>query len=183
VINKKGPLVTIVALNRVDKGHHGEKWQIKLEDRSALLLMPDGQVAASFTPEEAYPQFDLLNHATSGHNFSITDGQNTWLFTVWPKAFKQIKAFVQQSPEATSETELGKIRRRAIIQTILGSVLFISGIALTLDGYMRAARTLQEYGVSAEYGIFFGAIGIGSIYLIKGFHNFSELRQLRKTAI
>jgi hypothetical protein len=49
--------MTTLALNRLDEKHAGEKWQIKLEDRSALLLMPDGQVAASFTPEEAYPQF------------------------------------------------------------------------------------------------------------------------------
>lgn len=155
----------------------------QLEYRSARLLMPDGQVAASFTPEEAYPQFELLNYATSGHNFAITDGQNTWLFTVWPKAFKQIKAFVQQSPEASSETELGKIRRRAITQTILGSVLFLGGAALTLDGYMKAANTLQEHGVSIEYGIFYGAIGIGIVCLVKGFHHFSEYRKLRQAAI
>jgi hypothetical protein len=86
----------------------------------------------------------LLHHLrrtkpTRGLSFSglptaaITDGENTWHFTAWPKAFKQIKAFVQQSREASSEPELAALKRRAIFQVVLGSVVFLGGIALTLD--------------------------------------------------
>ena len=64
--------MTGLKLRRVDEDHHGEGWQIKLDDQSALLLMPDGQVAASFTPDEAYPRFELLRFANSGHNVAIS---------------------------------------------------------------------------------------------------------------
>jgi len=159
--------MTTVALNRVDEGHHGEKWQLKLEDRSALLLMPDGQVAASFTPEEAYPRFELIRFDTKlGNNIRITDGQNTWHFGMWPKVFKQIKAFVQQSPEASSETELGKIRRRAIFETVLGSICVLGGIILSEVGPL----------------IFYGAVVTGAMFLFAGFYHFGELRKLRQSA-
>jgi len=160
--------MTTVALTRVDEGHHGQKWQLKLEDRSALLLRQDGQVAASFTPEEAYPRFEFIRFSTElgGHNFGITDGQNTWRFAVWPKAFKQIKAFVQKSPEASSEIELGKIRRRAIFQTVLGGICVLGGIILSMD---------------TSY-IFYGAVVAGVMFLFMGYYHFAEHKKLRQAA-
>lgn len=170
--------MTGLKLRRVDEDHHGEGWQIKLDDQSALLLMPDGQVAASFTPDEAYPRFELLRFANSGHNVAITDGENTWHFTAWPKAFKQIKAFVQQSREASSEPELAALKRRAIFQVVLGSVVFLGGIALTLDAYFKVADNIG----GGEYAIFYGAIFIGALFLFKGFYHTSEYRKLRRAA-
>ena len=172
--------MTALALTRVDEGHHGEKWQLKLEDLSALLQTPDGQVAASFTPQEAYPRFELIRFSTKlgGHNVAIKDDQNTWHFAAWPKAFKQIKAFVQQSPEASSEPELRKIRRRAIVETVLGSMAALGGIALTLDEYQKAANGAS----GGEYSIYYGAIVVGSMFLFAGFYHFGELRKLRQSA-
>ena len=162
--------MTTFALNRVDEGHHGEKWQLKLEDRSAQLQTPDGQIAASYTPEEAYPRFELVRFSNdfsgNAHNFAITDGQNTWRFAVWPKAFKQIKAFVQKSPEASSEIELGKIRRRAIFQTVLGGICVLGGIILSMD---------------TSY-IFYGAVVAGAMFLFMGYYHFAEHKKLRQAA-
>jgi hypothetical protein len=171
--------MTTLALNRLDEKHAGEKWQIKLEDRSALLLMPDGQVAASFTPEEAYPQFEFIRFDTKlGNNIRITDGQNTWHFGMWPKVFKQIKAFVQQSPEASSGTALASLKRRVIILTILGSLILLGSVGLTLQGYFEVRG--QEGG--GEFMIYYGAMVVGSCLLFAGFYYFAELRKLRQSA-
>ncbi|MCP4935156.1 MAG: hypothetical protein GY927_13370 [bacterium] len=170
--------MTTLALTRVDKEYHGEKWQIKLEGQSALLLMPDSQVAASFTPEEAFSQFELIRFARSGHNVAITAGENIWKFAAWPKAFKQINIFVQQSQEASSEAELASIRRRAIVQTALGSLILLAGIALTLDDYLKAAY--KDGG--SEYAIFYGAMVAGILLLVKGLYHFIEYRKLRCVA-
>ena len=171
--------MTTLALNRLDKKHAGEKWQIKLEDRSAMLLMPDGQVAASFTPEEAYQQFELIRFDTKlGNNIRITDGQNTWHFGMWPKVFKQITAFVQKSPEASSGTALASLKRRVIILTILGSLILLGSVGLTLQGYHEVRG--QEGG--GEFMIYYGAMVVGSCLLFAGFYYYAELRKLRQTA-
>ena len=167
-----------VELTCIDKERDGEKWQLQIDDSTASLARPDGTIAATFTPDEAYSSFELLRFVQSGHNVGITIGDSKLHFAAWPKAFRTIKAFVQQSNDASSAPELAKLKRRAWIQTLLGFVLLIGGGILSIDGMLLAAGQMA----GGEGYIFYGAIIVGAFLLFKGWYHFAELRKLRPAA-
>jgi len=167
-----------VELTCIDKERDGEKWQLQIDGSTASLAMPDGTIAATFTSDEAYSSFELLRFAQSGHNVGITIGDSTLHFTAWPKAFRTLKAFVQQSNNASSAPELEKLKRRAWIQTLLGFVLLIGAGILSIDGILLAAG--QTAG--GEYYVFYGAMIAGALLMFKGWYDFAELRKLKPAA-
>ncbi len=163
-------------LTQIDKPHHGDKWQFQIDGSAARLLNSDGRMVATFTPDQAFEQVEIVRFAKSGHNIGITvDGQKRH-FTAWPKAFKGIKAFTELSPLAADTTTLESLRRSGLIRLIVGGLLFFGGGILSLDGLLK----LGGFGGGGESYLFYGAIVFGAAFLYQSHHYYSEARRLAK---
>jgi hypothetical protein len=164
------------ALKRFDKPQQGDSWQFEVDGGAARLVGPDGQGAATFTPDEAYQDVELVHFAKSGHNIAIAVAGEELHFTAWPKAFKGIKAFTELSSHAASEPELQRLRRSGLVRLILGGVLFAGGSILSLDGLLK----LGGFGGGGEHYIFYGAIVFGAVFLWQSYYYYAEARRRRK---
>jgi hypothetical protein len=162
------------SLKRFDKPHQGEEWQFQVDGRAARLVGLDGQTVATFTPDEAYQDVDVVRFAKSGHNIGITVAGEELRFTAWPKAYKGIKAFRELSTLAASAPELQSLRRGGLIRLVLGAALFVGGGILSLDGLLR----LGGFGGGGEFYIFYGAILFGAVFLYQSYYYYAEARRL-----
>jgi hypothetical protein len=164
------------ALTLIDKPRQSEKWQFQVDGRAARLLGPDGQTAATFTPDQAYQDVEVVRFAKSGHNVGISADGQTLHFTAWPKAYKGIKAFTELSPLAASTPELQSLRRVGLIRLIIGAALFVGGGIFSLDGLLA----LGGFGGGGKHYLFYGAILFGAVFLYQSSHYYAEARRLAK---
>lgn len=168
--------MAIFKLNRVDKPHHGETWQIEIGANTARLIQPDGHTAATFTADQAHDAVELVHFAKSGHNIAINVGDTTVHFAAWPKAFKSIKAFTEQSSHAGSPKKLQQLRRAGLIRLVVGGLLFFGGGILSIDAFLK----LGGLGGGGESYLFYGAIVIGAAFLYQSYYYYAEARRLGK---
>lgn len=168
--------MAIHKLQRVDKGHNSEKWSFELDSGFARLLRPDGETAATFTPDEGFDAIEIVHFAKTGHNVAINAAGEKIHFAAWPKAFKAIKAFTERSAKAADPEKIRDLRQSGLVRLIIGGVLFLGGSILSIDAFLK----LSGRGNSGEAYLFYGAILFGAAFLYQSYFYYSEARRLKK---